>query len=79
MLGNEGNFLSKTPYSGNDSVMIGDGKLLEISDRGTVQVNIDQGHVLKNVLYVPALQKSLLSIILLKIITVHLSLMQLLL
>lgn len=63
MTRDEGNFLDKTPYLGTDSVMIGDVKLLYITGIGTVKVDTSDGPITQqNVLYVPALQKKLLSI-----------------
>lgn len=35
MTGDPGNFITNSPYLGNDSVMIGNGNLLDISEVGT--------------------------------------------
>lgn len=35
MTGDPGNFITNSPHLGNDSVMIGNGNLLDISEVGT--------------------------------------------
>lgn len=64
MTNNPGIFNIIRPYSGNDTVIIGDGKILHISHVGLASLTTSHGHLpLSNVLLVPKLTKTLLSCI----------------
>ncbi|KAF8407173.1 hypothetical protein HHK36_006299 [Tetracentron sinense] len=60
---NPGKLFNLNPYKGKDSVMVGNGNLLKISHIGEEKVsNGDISIPLKNVLLVPKIKKSLLSV-----------------
>jgi len=63
MTSSEGNFLSKSPYNGNDRIPVRNDTLLPVTHVGSL--NIVTAHkplILNRVLHVPALKHNLLSI-----------------
>jgi len=63
MTSSEGNFLHKTPYTGHNRVLVGDGKLLNISHTGYIQFpSTSRPLHLRFVFQVPQLQHNLISV-----------------
>ncbi|KAJ0020614.1 hypothetical protein Pint_32437 [Pistacia integerrima] len=63
MTSNEGNLYNLRPYTGNDHVMLGNGEFLKVTHTGDALLGFGQSAiVLRNVLLVPELERSLLSI-----------------
>ncbi|KAJ0039221.1 hypothetical protein Pint_23230 [Pistacia integerrima] len=63
MTSNEGNLYNLRPYTGNDHVMLGNGEFLKVTHIGDALLGFGQSTtVLRNVLLIPELERSLLSI-----------------
>ncbi|KAJ0027223.1 hypothetical protein Pint_36372 [Pistacia integerrima] len=63
MTSNEGNLHNLRPYTGNDHVMLGNREFLKVTHTGDALLGFGQSAIiLRNVLLVPKLGKSLLSI-----------------
>lgn len=60
---NQGNLHLLTPYSGSNSEMVGNGKILHIIHTSQAIISSQQSRIqLKNVLVIPNIKKNLLSI-----------------